>query len=206
MILRGISWQTYERLLEEMGESHLRLTYNNGELEFMTLSYEHENFGEWIGSLILVMSLELQIQMSSGGSTTLKRSLQKMGLEPDKCYWIKHEKDMRGKKRWSALKDPPPDLAIEIDITSSWLDRLGIYAALKVPEVWRFNGKTLKVLVLGGDGKYKAKTKSLAFPLLPIEEFSSHVKKLGADAELTLLQEFKRWLRDVAQRKNGKDS
>src|SRR5207249_815795 len=98
----------------------------------------------------------------SGGATTLKRSLRKKGLEPDKSFWINHEADMRGKKEWDALTDPPPDLVVEVDITSSSLDRLGIYAALEVPEIWHYDGQAFKVLVLGHHGKYKEKTKSPA--------------------------------------------
>jgi hypothetical protein len=134
----------------------------------------------------------------------LKESLWQVGLEPDKCYWIKHEKEMRGKKRWDAADQPPPDLAIEVDITSSRLDRLGIYASLKVPEVWRFDGEKLKVLILGGNGKYREKSKSVAFPSLPIGEFARFVNKLGSAPEVRLLKEFTAWLRaDVVAKKNG---
>jgi Uma2 family endonuclease len=118
---------------------------------------------------------------------------------------------MRAKKQWTSLADPPPDLAVEIDITSSWLDRLEIYAALKVPEVWRFDGETLKVLVLGSGGKYKDRSKSMAFPSLPMDEFVCFVKKLGSVDEMRLIQEFTEWLRASAvgkkvsgERKNGR--
>jgi len=192
--LSGITWGTYERILEEMGESHVRVTYDNGEIEFMTLSFEHENYAEWIGRLIFFVALEMKLPLSSGGSTTLRQSLRKVGLEPDKCFWIAHEKAIRGKKKWNPLTDPPPDLALEIDITSSWLDRLGIYAALTVPEIWRFDGESLKVLILGANGKYKEKSKSLAFPALPMEGFARFVTKLGSADEVRLIQEFTEWL------------
>jgi Uma2 family endonuclease len=208
-VLSGISWDTYERILDEMGESHQRVTYDNGELEFMTISFEHEQFGEWIGQLIFFVALELKTALCSGGSTTLKKSLRNVGLEPDKCYWIHHEKEMRGKKRWKAKIDPPPDLAVEIDITSSWLDRLAIYAALNVPEVWRFDGETLKILVLAANGKYRERTKSLAFPSLPMKEFAGFITKLGRTDEVSLIQEFVAWLRSEvvtngASRGNGR--
>jgi Uma2 family endonuclease len=212
MVLPNIRWETYERLLEEMGECHHRLTYDNGELEFMTLSLQHENFGEWIGHLILFVALELKVPLYCGGSTTLKQGLRKVGLEPDKCFWIKHEKQMRGKKKWHAATDPPPDLAVEIDITSSWLDRLGIYAALKVPEVWRYDGEKLKVLILGANGKFKEKAKSLAFPMLPLDGLASFIARLDGAEHVSLLQEFAAWLRaevvakgnGASTRKNGK--
>jgi len=85
-VLPNISWQTYERILEEIGESHFRLTYIEGELEFMTLSYEHERYGEWISRLIFFTALTMNAAIASGGSTTLKQSIQKVGLEPDRCF------------------------------------------------------------------------------------------------------------------------
>lgn len=208
MVLHNISWETYERLLEEMGECHYRLTYDKGELEFMTLSLEHENFGRWIGRLIFFIALELKMPVRTGGSTTLKKSLRKVGLEPDECFWLGHERAIRGKKKWNAITDPPPDLAVEIDITSGWLDRLGIYAGLKVPEVWRFDGESLKVLVLGANGKYRERSKSLAFPTLPLDGLVHFIVKLESTEEVALIEEFTQWLRtEVVKkttRKNGK--
>jgi len=204
MVLRNISWEAFERILDDVGETHHRVTYQDGDLEFMTISFEHEHFGEWMGKLLSFFSFVMKVRLCSGGSTTLKLALAKVGLEPDRCYWIKHEKSMRSKKKWDALADPPPDLAIEIDISSSWLDRLEIYAALKVPEVWRFDGEVLKVLILGANGKYKQRTKSVALPTLPMDGFVRFVKKLGSADELSLLEEFTEWVRtDVATKKAG---
>jgi Uma2 family endonuclease len=203
IVLHDISWETYEALLREIGETHYRLTYDEGVLEIMTLSFEHENVGEWISRLIMFLTLELNIALCSGGSTTLKKSLGRKGLEPDKCYWIKHEKAMRGKKKWDALIDPPPDLAVEIDITRSSLDRQGICAALQIPEIWRYDG-TFKVLVLGPSGKYKERLKSPTFPWLPLAEFARFVGALGSEEENRLSQRFIEWLRtDVAPKKNA---
>lgn len=204
LLLTNISWQTYERILDEMGESHYRLTYDDGDLEFMTLSFGHEHAGGWIGRLIFFLALEWNIPICTGGSTTLKKSLRKKGLEPDECFWIKHEEQMRNKKTWDAFTDPPPDLAVEVDITHSSLDRLRIYAALGVPEVWRYDGNSFTVLVLGANGKYKTKTKSLAFPRLPLTEFARFVAKLGSDDEVQLIKEFTAWIREeLAPKKNG---
>jgi Uma2 family endonuclease len=195
IVLQDISWETYERILDEVGASHYRLTYDDGELEIMTLSFGHENAGRWLGRLIFFLALELHMPLCSGGSTTLKRSLRRKGLEPDECFWIKHEQHMRGKKDWDAETDPPPGLAVEIDITSSSLDRQGIYEALRVPEIWRYDGKSFKVLVLGSSGKYKEKAKSPAFPWLPLADFAGFVRKLGSEDEVRLIQQFAEWLR-----------
>jgi Uma2 family endonuclease len=211
MVLRNISWEAFERILNDIGETHHRVTYQDGNLEFRTISFEHEHYGEWMGKLILFVAIEMRMALCSGGSTTLKLALERVGIEPDRCFWIKHEKQMRENKEWKALEDPPPDLATEIDTSSSWLDRLDIYAKLKVPEVWRFDRETHKVLILGANRKYKERTKSLAFPSLPMDGFARFVKKLGSADEVTLIQEFTEWLRsDVVakkasgERKNGR--
>jgi Uma2 family endonuclease len=211
MVLPHISWETYERILDEIGETHLRVTYQRGRIEFMTISFEHDHLGEWIGKLILFVAIELKYPLCSGGSTTLKLALEKVGLEPDRCYWIEHEPHMRDKKKWNATTDPPPDLAVEIDISSDWLDRLEIYATLKVPEVWRFDGETLRVLVLGSNGKYKERVRSRTFPSLPMDGFARFVKKLGSAEEISLIRQFTEWLREnvaakkaTSERKNGR--
>jgi len=212
MVFSNIRWDTFERFLDDMGETHLRMAYDHGDLEFMTISFEHDRYGTWIGRLILFVALEMKIPLRSGGSTTLKQMLLDVGLEPDECFWIKNEKHMRGKKRWNGLTDPPPDLAVEIDITTSWLNRLGIYEALRVPEVWRFDGNRLRVLILGADGKYKERARSAAFPALPLDGLLRFIKKLDTSEETALIQEFQAWLKEdvlakrnrQAGRKNGR--
>jgi Uma2 family endonuclease len=143
------------------------------------------------------------VPICSGGSTTLKDPKHRVALEPDDCFWIKHEARMRSKKRWNAQRNPPPDLAIEVDISGSVLDRLQIFAALKVPEVWRFDGEKLKVLGLAADGQYKERAKSLAFPALPMDGFACFVKKLGSADEVSLIREFAEWLRTSVVAKMG---
>lgn len=195
MLLENISWETYERLLREAGERHVRMTYDNGDLEIMTLSFAHENAGEVLAALILLLALELGIAFTPGGSTTLRRKLKRKGLEPDKCFWFQHERAMQGKAKWKAEKDPPPDLALEIDISRSSLNRASIYAALRVPEVWRYNRKTLRVFRLTAQGTYQIETQSGLFPFLPVAELVHFVKRSNADDHLTMLQHFREWVR-----------
>jgi Uma2 family endonuclease len=204
LVLSNVSWETFEKLLDEMGERHYRVTYDNGELEFMTLSFGHENISRWIGRLIFFLALELKMPLCSGGSTTFKQSVRKKGLEADECFWIKHEQAMRGKKEWNVLNDSPPDLVVEVDITRSSLNRQAIYAALGVPEIWTYDGTTFRVLVLGGGGKYKEKAKSVSFPWLPLEGFARFIAKLGTADEVQLIEEFTAWLRrDVVTKKDA---
>jgi Uma2 family endonuclease len=162
----------------------------------MTLSFAHDNAARWIGRLIAILALDLGIPLRTGGSTTLKASLKKKGLEPDESFWIKNYGLMRGKKQWTA-DDPPPDLVVEVDVTHSSLDRISIYAALGVPEIWHFDGETFEALVLGKRGKYRRSTASRSFPILPIASFARFVTDLETvDDETELLKEFRQWLRD----------
>lgn len=195
ILLHNVSWHVYESLLNDAGERHIRFTYDQGDLEIMTLSLGHENAGEWIGRLIAFLAYELKFPLCSGGSTTFKASLRKKGLEPDKSYWIRHAGTMRGKSEWRDT-DPPPDVVVEVVISRSSLNRLGIYAALKVPEIWRFDGQTFKVLRLAAGDKYRAATKSGVFAGLSLKGFAEFVQRLGGTDETLLLEEFRLWVRD----------
>jgi Uma2 family endonuclease len=196
-VLHDISWDGYESLLREIGDRHLRMTYDNGDLEFMTLSFGHENAGEWIGRLIFFLAVEWRVPICSGGSTTLKKAIRKKGLEPDRSFWIANERALRGKKDWDAQNDPPPDLVVEVDITRSSLNRLGIYSALGVPEVWRYDGRIFSVLSLTSTGRYTERTKSLAFPALPLKSFAGYVARLGTEDEVELIRSFCKWVRSL---------
>lgn len=205
IVLNNISWRTYKAILREIGERHIRLTYDNGDLEIMTPTFAHENVCESIGRLIFFLALETNVRLCSGGSTTLKNSRRKKGLEPDRCFWIKHERQMRGKKKWKARTDPPPDLAVEVDITHSSLNRRAIFGALGVPELWHYDGKKFRVLVLDPSASYRERSTSVAFPELSLPAFAVFVGKLGSADEVSLIQEFVNWVRAevVTRKQNG---
>jgi Uma2 family endonuclease len=213
-LLHGVSWETYESILETFEGRHLRITYDEGDLEIMTLGHEHEYWSTLLGRLIEMLTFDLNIPIHSGGSTTFKRILKKKGLEPDECYWIQNERLMRGKKVFDIDSDPPPDLAVEIDITQSSLNRMRIYAALRVPEIWVFDGKSLRAYLLGTNGKYKESSTSLAFPMVPMAEIERFLHQFGTTDETTLLRAFSKWVRETIlpqvasskSNKNGKKS
>src|SRR5207248_954545 len=122
-------------------------------LEIMSPLLEHDNPADLLGRFVVVLPEEMNLPMKAAGSTTLRRRRRQRGLEPDRAWWIAHEPRMRGKLRLHLRTDPPPDLALEVDVTYSSLDRMSIYAALKVPEVWRLDGPTLTFHHLGPDGQ-----------------------------------------------------
>jgi Uma2 family endonuclease len=142
--LSGISWQTYERLLEELSDRRLRLTYNRGNLEIMAPSLEHEIGKKVMGRFVETLAEETDLQIYPLGSTTFKRP-ELSGAEPDECFYIRRIGAVRGKKRLDLTEDPAPDLVVEIDVTSSSNNRLQVYADLGVAEVWIYDGVSLGV-------------------------------------------------------------
>jgi len=121
--LSGISWQTYERLLTELSDRRLRLTYNRGSLEIVSPSPEHEFGKEMLGRFVETLAEEFEIEIYPLGSTTFKRP-ELSGAEPDKCFYIRNISAVQGKARLDPFEDPAPDLIIEVDITSSSHNRL----------------------------------------------------------------------------------
>lgn len=152
VILRNASWQTYERLLDERQGRAPRLTYDRGALEIVSpISLEHEEPSGSICFVVRILLEELNIDFAAVGSMTLKREDIEGGIEPDASFYIQNEPRIRGKRELDLLVDPPPDLAIEVDITNPSLQKLPIYGRFGVPEVWRYDGATLDIHVLQGD-------------------------------------------------------
>jgi Uma2 family endonuclease len=154
---------------------------------------EHEWAKKAISQLLEVMTLELRIPRRAFGSTTFRREDRQAGLEPDECYYFKNEAAVRGMTRFDAAIHPPPELAIEIDITSRSISREPVYAALGVAELWRYDGSRLTVLVLDDNQEYVAKATSPAFPFLPIGQFEVFVKRMAVEEQMQVLQEFRAW-------------
>lgn len=194
-LLRNISWQTFESLLSDLGEHRSsRLTYNRGTLEIMTPLYEHEKPKEVLTALIGIIAEELNIEIARAGSTTFKRQELGRGAEPDSSFYIQNERLVRGKSKIDLRNDPPPDLVIEIDITSSSLDSFDIYSALGVPEIWRYNGRVLQFFQLQ-DEEYVACEFSRAFSFLSVAEMGRFLQESKTVGETTLLRGFRVWVR-----------
>lgn len=193
--LSGISWQTYETLLEELGDRRLRLTYNRGHLEIMAPSPEQEFAKEVLGRFVETLAEELAVQIYPLGSTTFKRS-QLTGVEPDKCFYIRNIDAVRGKQRLELREDPAPDLVVEIDVTNSSENRLQIYTDLGVAEVWIYDGESLVVKRLQ-DEAYITSQKSQFFPSLPILETTRFLKQVTTMDYLELVKAFRNWVKST---------
>jgi Uma2 family endonuclease len=196
IVLHNISWQTFETLLKETGEDRgSRFAYDCGMLEIMTPLFEHENPKIQLDRLIFALAEVLEIEIRSAGSTTLKREFVKRGIEPDNCYYIQNEPAIRGKQKLDLEADPPPDLAIEIDITRSSIDKFRIYSALGVSELWRYNGRVLSFYQLL-EGQYIERQISTAFPVVSASDIKQFIDQSQAIGEIALLKSFRAWLRD----------
>lgn len=197
--LSDISWKAYVTFSDGLGPRHVRVTYDQGEMEVMTLSPEHENRKHVLGILVVELAVEMEIDIAGYGSMTCRREDLARGLEGDECYWIANETKVRGRTDIDLAIDPPPDLALEIDVSRSSLDRMGIYAALRVPEVWRWDGEKLRVYLLTADGTYEQSDRSRAFPFLPIAEFEKFLKRTDI-SETQLVRAFRAWVREQMSR------
>jgi Uma2 family endonuclease len=197
VILTSVAWSTFESLLAETDHRGTRFTYNQGYLEIMSPSEKHERLKTFLGHIVEMTAVEWSIPFRSSGSTTLKNALKRRGLEPDQCYYIANERRVRGRDEIDLRVDPPPDLAIEVDISASSLDQLSIYADLGVPEVWIYDGTTLKVHQLQSGGTYAQQPRSPSFPFLPLEAIEGFLARRNETDETTWIRSFRAWVKTL---------
>lgn len=196
LVLQGVPWTEYQRVLRAFRQRHLRITYDRGMLELLTFPPRHDRCKSVLRMLVEALLETLAWDWAGFGSMTHQRRGRRRGLEPDECFWIQNELLVRCKDHIDLRRDPPPDLALEIEISRSVLDRLGIYAALKVPEVWRSDGQTIIVHLLQADDTYAESAASRAFPFLPMAEMSRFLQQRATLGNAQLLAAFKDWVRD----------
>ncbi|MDJ0729004.1 MAG: Uma2 family endonuclease [Crocosphaera sp.] len=194
LVLKELNWQKFEAILSELGESRAsRLSYSNGVLEIMVPLPEHEKDKEIIGDIIKMLLETLNINFETLGSTTFKNERMNQAVEPDACFYIENYQSVIGKKRLNLEIDPPPDLAIEIDITSR--TRLDNYRLLGVRELWRYTQSGLEINLLQ-EREYIESLTSPNFHHIPIvdliNEYVEQSQKLGRSEAI---RNFKNWLR-----------
>jgi Uma2 family endonuclease len=196
VILKGVSWDTYERLLaEHEGESGTRFTYDSGILEILVPSARHEKPNRLLASLVEVLAEEMALNIESLGSTTLKRPDLLKGFEPDSCFYIQHADAMRDNEEIDLTVDPLPDLVIKIDITSPSLDKFPLYAAVGVLEVWRYDGTHVTIYRLAGE-RYVEVTHSVVLPLLANEHATRFLEERKQTPSTVWLRAVRAWARD----------
>ena len=196
MILQGVSWETYEHLARDLeSEPCKRLAYDQGTLEIMVPLPPHERDKSKLSRIVEVVTEETDTEIASLGSTTWNRQDLSKGVEPDACFYIQNEPVVRGRNDIDLTRDPPPDLAIEVDNASSSVDRMGIYAALGVPEIWRFDGESLSIYRLEGT-EYRTINQSQVLPLVSSEDIFRFLQMSQSMGETTWVKTFRNWVRE----------
>lgn len=200
-LLSPVSWHTYTALRDDLANTAIQLTFDNQQLEIMnpplpvhgksTLSLHH---------FILVLCDEMELNLASLGDVTLRQANLAKGVEPDNAYYIQHESQVRPllqqARPLDLTKMPPPDLVVEVDITSPSLEKLPIYQAFKIPEVWQYNGQVLKIWILKTH-QYQTQPTSPTFQYLPLAEvLTQFIQQSFDDGELAAMRAFRQWVRE----------
>jgi Uma2 family endonuclease len=196
IVISCVDWDTYVTFSDKLGERNIRVNYDGVNLEIMTTSLEHERAKKLLARLLETVTEEVDIDILGAGSMTYRREDLDRGFEPDESYWLQHEAQMRDRVDIDLTRDPPPDLMLEIEISRSFVDRLAIAARLGVPEVWRWDGQALRIMVLGPDGQYGESQRSRALPFLPIAELVRFLHPDTTQSETKLLRSFRDWVRE----------
>ncbi len=201
LILQGVGWDFYERALKEFENSNaLHFAYDDGFLEVEVPTLKHEKPKGLLADLVKFICLELEIDFVDAGQTTFRKKSKAKGVEPDTGFYIQKESQIRGKMEINLQKDPPPDLVIEVDVTSPSLDKMPIYAALGVPEVWLYKGEKVEFYKLIGE-KYQQIENSIALPILSSEKATDFLNKGLKESSSKWFQEVRNWTK---QRKEDK--
>jgi Uma2 family endonuclease len=195
LILNNVSWDDYENLLEELeGQRHVQISYDQGRMEIMTLSFGHEKWKSFFTHVIQILTEETGLPMISGGQVTLRREAAGRGKEPDDCFYIHHADAVRGKEEIDLTTDPPPDLAVEVDISNPSVSRFPIYVSIGVPEIWLFDGQSTRFYRLA-ENDYLEIPASDLFPFLTPAVMTDFLR-LGDSEDINAMRRaFREWVR-----------
>ena len=196
--LHDVSWEEFEQILLELGEKRVtRIAYHAGEVEIRMPLPEHERIKVLISNLLVILLEELDLPWESLGSSTFKNARMKTGIEPDDCFYLKNCQAMISKKRLDLTIDPPPDLVIDVDLTSP--TQISAYEALGVTEIWRYQQGKLVIFILV-EGRYLESATSCLFPSLPIIEGVSAILERSTEILMSeSRKEFRQWVRQNLQ-------
>jgi Uma2 family endonuclease len=193
-LFRDVAWAEYKQITEENERPGVRVTYDRGSLEIMSPLAKHERYKDLLAAIARIISDETDEDLESLGSTTFSEEWLDKGLEPDTCFYAANAAAVIGKDRIDLNIDPPPDIAVEIDISSPSIRKLPIYQEMRVPEVWLYNEKRLRILWFG-DAGYTEFPHSLAFPFLTADVLTQHLDQSKTKGQSAVLRTFRKWLR-----------
>ncbi|MGO8788357.1 MAG: Uma2 family endonuclease [Terriglobia bacterium] len=198
-VLSHVSWETYESLLADYSDTRApRFTYSEGMLEIMSPTAEHEKLNRTLAAIAELVAEETGIEFEGLGSTTFRRLDLKRGTEPDSCFYIQNVERIRGKKEIDLTVDPPPDLVIEVEITSPAVPKLPVYARLGVPEIWLHDGRAPRILRLAGD-QYENSGRSGVLPRLTESVLADFLEQSKTLTTLAWRRMVRTWVREQSQ-------
>jgi Uma2 family endonuclease len=202
VVFHAVTWKDYKAMLRIVGERPIRVTYDQGTMEIFMPSLGHERDAYLLGRMVDTLTEELEIPVEGGGTTTHQRADLERGAEPDQCFWLRdNAKRIRGKRKLDLRVDPAPDLVIEVGVTRGSVHRLNVFAVLAVPEVWRYDGQTLKFLVRQNTGAYRARSHSRNFPSLPVDVATQFLEQGRATDKTTWIRAFRAYVQKHLVRK-----
>src|SRR5258706_8622286 len=195
LIQHGVSWNDYEELLRAVGDAPgQHISFDDGTLQIMTLSFEHEKYVRLIERIIDRLSGSLRIKVLSYGSATMKKERDQKGAEPDACYYVQSA-DLVGKKEEIDLNvDPPPDVVVEIDLHHESISKRPIYAALGVPELWCYDGNTVTIYHLREE-QYVVSEPAESLPLRTTAILTEFLARTSKEDQYEILFAFDEWLK-----------
>jgi Uma2 family endonuclease len=195
VLLENITWQTFKTMLAEMGSDRTnRISYDNGTIEIMTPLKPHENSNRLIEVFVGVLCEELGLEINRVGSLTLTRDDLERGAEPDSSYYIQNESLVREKESIDLAFDPPPDLVLEVEYSRPKIDKLSLYAAMGIPEFWRYNGTTLRIYTLS-EGQYSETQISPTFAPVLIREIPRFIQESKKAGQISTTRAFRTWVK-----------
>jgi Uma2 family endonuclease len=194
MQISGVNWERYIALMQELGDTRsTRIAYANGVLEIRMPGQHHEVLNRALAAIVLTLAEELGYDFNDLGSMTINRPELSKGLEPDSCLYIQNAQAGQGLGTTIA-NDLPPDLALEIDIAHRSDTKLSIYQALRVPEVWLYQGDQGKIKHLD-QGQYVDALTSRAFPLVSSNQLNQWLELRRSGTDLTVVRSVRQFCR-----------
>lgn len=195
VLLENITWQTFKTMLAEMGSERAnKISYRQGNIEVMTPLKPHESSNRLIEVFVGVLCEELGLEVNRVGSLTLTRDDLEYGAEPDSSYYIQNELLVREKENIDLAFDPPPDLLLEVEYSRPKIDKSKLYAAMGIPEFWRYNGTTLRVYILA-NGQYSETQTSPTFAAIPIKEIPRFIEESKKIGQIAVTRAFRTWVK-----------
>lgn len=200
VVLHNISWSSYKQISDSLQDATpAHFTFDRGNLEIMVLSLKHENLKKILAMLFERLSEALEIDIFAGGSTTFQREDLERGFEPDECYFVQNAELMRGKDNVNLTFDPPPDLTIEVDVKHSSLNRMNIFAAVGIPEVWRYDNTKLTVYLLKNN-RYEESTESFVLPFADSEKLSELIDAGRNSTRRNFLSQIEKYANELKEK------